>query len=873
MQQKSLRQILTWVSCIGLLPMALLLALLIYQGQHSAREEAIADLNGLTQALSKQFELQIADAEYSFQSLGGVETIQNGSQAACEAWLAKNMPIRPGVNTWFRLAPDGTVTCANQPHGESDRLDATFDPGNPNAYNIMRVSPARESASTGNYVIALTKSYWNDGAPFQLLVTLDVDWFLKAALQYVSLQDRRIFIVGQDGQMLLQLPNYRNTTGARVPTYNRIAIPENSPLLQEVKSGVNGDERYVSNVVMHRFDNGLALYLSVSASPAVINAEANWFILLGLGTLVLAVGGVVVAQRLLFGRYLAKPISAIVAYSTTVAGGKVAADLVLPKRAPRELFDMAQAVTSMANENQDRSAALSEALQNLERAQDIAKMGHWRIDLTSNTLEWSDGVYKLHELTRDSFQPTVEKAIELYHPEDRDDVNRSIADAMRLRQPFEFEKRIVRSDGSFLYTSSRGQLTFNSHGEPIAMFGTIIDIDAPKQAQRELKRAQRAAQQLADARASFVASVTHEVRTPLTAMLGIVDGFRHEEALTPEQVRQVDLLEASGQMLMNVISDLLDSASVDAGAIRLAESSADPVALVDGCYAIFQTAYRSTGVRFTQKTSGQAPDKAVFDAQRMRQILFNLLGNAFKHTREGEISLETEFHAESMAVSVRDTGPGIAESKQRYIFERFNNGSANASVQRPGTGLGLSIVKAIVEQMGGTISVVSQPGQGSCFTVTIPFKAAEVAEQNACVPQPSEKRSGQVLLVEDNPVNQKLLMAFLKKIGCSFVVQNDGQYAVEWLLAQRQEDLPVLALIDVNMPRLNGIELCEFIRKQLPGGESMPLYLVTADVIAGHDNAIKQLEINGTVPKPIDFSALREVVQAYVAPQRVQPAA
>lgn len=872
MQQKSLRQILALVTFIGLLPMALLLALLIYQGQKSARDEALADLNSLTQALSKQYELQIADTEYVFQSLGGVETIQNGDRATCEAWLAKNLPARPGINTWFRLSPDGKVTCASKAMSDDAALDVIFNPADPSAYNLIRMSESRASASTGKHVIALTKAYWNDGTPFQLVVTLDVDWFLKAAAQYVPLKDRRVFIISKDGDVLLQLPEYKTAFRGRAPSFKRVAVPENHPIVLKIGNGVDGTARFVSSVVMHHFGDGRPLYLSVSATPQAINANANWFILLGLGTLVLGVIGVVIAQRILFERYLAKPIAAIVKYSTNAAQHKRRELIELPAIAPREISEIADAVTSMANENEDRSAALSEALQNLERAQDIAKMGHWRIDLKSHTLDWSDGVYKLHGLERETFQPNVEKAIELYHPEDREDVQRSIEDAMRKRQPFEFEKRILRSDGSHIYISSRGQLTFNSQGEPVAMFGTIIDIDAPKQAQRELKRAQSAAQQLADKRASFVASVTHEVRTPLTAMLGIVDGFRHEK-LTAEQMRQVDLLDASGQMLMNVISDLLDSASVDAGAIRLVERPADPVALIDSCYAIFHTAYRPAGVAFRHISSGQAPQAAIFDAQRLRQIVFNLLGNAFKHTRAGEIVLETAFHADGMTVSVRDTGPGIAEAKQRHVFQRFNQGGDAGGAQRPGTGLGLSIVKAIVEQMGGTIRLESQHGKGSCFSVTIPFKSADSTAADFSAAAQSETRAGQVLLVEDNPVNQKLLMAFLKKIGCSFVVQNDGQYAVEWLLAQRQEELPVLALIDVNMPRLNGIELCEFIRTQLPGGDQMPLYLVTADVIAGHDNAIKTLEINGTIPKPIDFAALKDVVQSHVTANSVQPAA
>lgn len=863
MQHKSLRQILTWVTFIGLLPMAILLALLIYQGQRSAREEAVSDLNQLTLSLSKQYEMQISDAEYAFKSLGGVASILEGDRATCEAWLAKNMPAKPGINTWFRLAPDGTVTCASNTLPDDAALDITFDPQSARIYDVIRVGEVRESASTGKHVLSVNKAYWNDGNPFQLVVTFDADWFLKAFSQYAGLEGARAFIIDYDGNALLQLPDYKNAYRGVVPTFKRLSMPENAPITHPIEAGVDGSKRLVSTLIMHRFSDGRALFLSTSVSPGVLFSTAHLFIALGVGTLVLGVLGVVIAQHFLFGRYLAAPITAILEYSKNAANQRNHKAVSLPSLAPIEILEIADAVSTMAEDNDDRAAALSEALQNLELAQDIAQMGHWRIDLKANTLDWSDGVYKLHGLERQTFFPDVETAINLYHPEDRDDVQRAIEDAMRSHQPFEFEKRIIRSDGSFLYVSSRGQLTFDRNGAPIAVFGTIIDIDAPKQAQRELKRAQGAAQQLADARASFVASVTHEVRTPLTAMLGIVDGFRHEH-LTPDQLRQIDLLDASGQMLMNVIGDLLDSASVDAGAIRLVERPIDPLMLLNTCFATFQTAYRSTDIAFSQVLTGTPPDTALLDGQRLRQVTFNLLGNAFKHTRSGKIVLGAHFSDDSMTISVEDTGSGIAPSKQSQIFKRFYQGGGVDDIQRPGTGLGLHIVKTIVGQMGGEISVSSEPGKGSCFRVTVPLKSCAQAAGSAPGAAIATKKVGQVLLVEDNPVNQKLLMAFLNKIECPFVVQSDGQYAVEWLLAQAREELPVLALIDVNMPRLNGIELCEFIRKQLPGGDEMPLYLVTADMLAGHENEIKRLEIDGTIPKPIDFAALRSVVDQHV---------
>lgn len=874
MGQKSLRQILTGVTFIGLIPMAFLLVLLIYRGQAAARDSATAALEVLTASLSSQFDLLISDAEFQFESLNGVDQISSGNSAACNAWMAQNIPKKPGVNTWYRVTTDGMVTCASRDLPLNMKTDSGFNLDDPGVYDRIRIAPARTSKTNGDTVIGLAKAYWNDGNPYQIITTLDAAWFYDAVLQFGPMDDRSLYILDDAGRIILQLPEYEKASGGHAPSFQRLISLQSSPIIHNVEAGVNGDKRVVSSMILHKFGDGRTFTLSISASPNVLFSKARDLVVLGLGAIFLGGLGVIWAQKLLFRRYLARPIQSILEYAQAGEKDGATPEFTLPPQAPSELADLGSAIAKMLRDKTGRAEALSEALSNLERAEDIAKMGHWRLDLKTQELRWSDGVYKLHGLTREGFTPSLENAIDLYHPEDRAVVQQATEDSITQQKPYEFEKRIIRADGTYLYVGARGQVTLDADGAPATMFGIVIDVDAPKQAQRELQRAKVAAQQLADARATFLATVTHEVRTPLAAMLGIVEGFK-TPGLTPEQDEQVDLLDASGQLLMNVICDLLDSASVDAGSVRLVEVPSAPQAIIKTCFATFKTAYETDAVSFYHETQGEEPADILLDQQRLRQVIFNILGNAVKHTSSGRIGIETVYGEERFSIAIRDTGPGIASADQSRIFDRFVEGVAPSSGQTHGTGLGLYIVKTLVTNMGGTVHVTSQRGEGSCFTVDLPYRRADAAPQAMppAKPRQIQRRHGDILVVEDNPVNQKLITAFLKRAGFTFVVQNDGQFAVEWLLSQPADALPPVALIDVNMPRLNGIELCEFIRQQLPGGENMPLYLVTADVLAGYESEMKRLSIDGSVSKPIDFAALKKIIENHVTQQSIESAA
>ncbi|MEM6681542.1 MAG: ATP-binding protein [Pseudomonadota bacterium] len=882
MQSKSLRQILTTITLIGLAPMAALLCLLIYQSYVAAKQGAIDSLRATTSAVANQYQLYLADTERQFQYLADVPDITNGSRADCEAWMAKNILMMPGLSAWYRIDMEGLVTCASKAVTANRRLDATFNPEAGDRFGRVDIVPVRKSKTTNQYVLGMRKAYENNGQPFQMVVAYDAQWFLDAVESVSPMTAQRLFLLDENGTVLLQLPNYANTPKGRIPTFEGKIKPADVPIMHNVKKGVGGDTRIATSMTAHQFSDGRRIYLSFSMAPDTLFASANRVVVLGLGVLVLGVLGVVIAQHFLFRRYLSKPINSIVHFATQTAQHGMHEAVNLPSAAPTQLVEIATAIEDMATQSDQRAAALSEARDNLQRAEEIARIGHWRLDLKTNQCEWSDGVYMLHGLSRDSYTPNLETAINHYHPEDRDDVAKTIEAAQATGKAYSFEKRIIRSDGSHLFVHSRGQVTFDKAGEPAAMFGIITDIDAPKQAERELKRAQVAAQQLADARAAFLASVSHEVRTPLTAMLGIVEGLRDTE-LTPEVLAQLDLLDAAGQMLANVIADVLDSASIDSGKIRLLATPTDIEALLNQCYATFQTAYTTPDITFEQRMVGRPPKHVAIDAQRVRQVVFNLLSNAFKHTQAGRIRVTSAFTDTTMSIMVEDSGPGIHPYHQTQLFDRFNNSGPSGKDQRPGTGLGLYIVKSIVNEMAGDITVKSALGEGSCFTVTLPYgrledtlaeaahKAGSDTEVAAAPPMRNAARH--VLVVEDHPVNQKLFSAFLDKLGCPYTIQKDGQCALEWLLARRGEDLPAMILVDVNMPRLNGIELCEFIRTQLPGGESQALYLVTADVLDDYESCITRLNINGYLSKPIDFDNLRAVIGQHVDLSALQPAA
>lgn len=248
------------------------------------------------------------------------------------------------------------------------------------------------------------------------------------------------------------------------------------------------------------------------------------------------------------------------------------------------------------------------------------------------------------------------------------------------------------------------------------------DITARVAAERALEEARRRAEEASAAKSRFLATVSHEFRTPLNGILGMAD-LLDDTALAPDQASYVAALRTSGEALLTLVDDLLDLAKVEAGRLDLVEQPVDLAALAEAVTELMAPRAQAKGLDIATVLSGDLPRCLRGDPDRLRQILLNLVGNAVKFTSEGGVSIRLARDGEQLAVTVADTGPGIPQDRQEAIFAEFEQGDAGSTAG--GTGLGLAIVRRLAQRMGGSVSVVSSPGSGAAFTVRLPIVAPE----------------------------------------------------------------------------------------------------------------------------------------------------
>ncbi|MDD4818060.1 MAG: ATP-binding protein [Victivallaceae bacterium] len=384
-----------------------------------------------------------------------------------------------------------------------------------------------------------------------------------------------------------------------------------------------------------------------------------------------------------------------------------------------------------------------------------------------------------------------------------------------------------------------------------------------EQMQSELLRALKDAKAAEKAKSYFLATMSHEIRTPLNAVIGFSE-ILQDGSLPPEtQKSYLKDISVAGNALLALINDVLDLSKLEAGQMVFAPVETDFPALVDEVATIFQQRFRDKKL---ENIICLAPmPTLLIDKLRMRQILFNLVGNAVKFTDRGHIKLSGTFTPSgdscgTLCFSLEDTGCGISEEDQKRLFQPFVQSNAIRGTQaaQNGTGLGLAIIRRMLERRNGEISVKSAPGKGSTFTVTM-HRVAYIVKRHVNAPEQSaqvvapQHMTGRVLVVDDVAVNLKVTQAMLTRIGVSSVVANGPVEALECL---KQKDI-TLVLCDLWMPVMNGDELARKIRKLYPE-RNLKLVALTADTETS--GTFDMNEFNAVLHKPVNMEALRKLI-------------
>lgn len=361
------------------------------------------------------------------------------------------------------------------------------------------------------------------------------------------------------------------------------------------------------------------------------------------------------------------------------------------------------------HERKDAEAQLQQKKRYLQLAEHVAKIGHWRYDIAQDKLYWSDGVYRMHGVTPETFTPDVTSGIGFYHPDDRAGVEEDVNQAIHDGRPFMFERRIVTAQNEIRWVLSKGQCEKDSKGETSAIFGTILDIHERKRAE-ELK-------------SEFVSTVSHELRTPITSILGAIDLVKSEKfGELNESARQLLSVAAdSGQRLVRLINDILDIQKIESGRLYLKKQ---PVAISDLIKAAAEHNARFIELYGASLSINDETDGALIhvDTDRFQQVLTNLISNAAKFTKDGgKIHIDAFVTGHHVEIAVIDNGPGIAPDDQSAIFERFVQVDGSDHRHTQGSGLGLAICKEIIDAHGGDLRVESDLGHGAAFIARLPL--------------------------------------------------------------------------------------------------------------------------------------------------------
>ena len=440
-----------------------------------------------------------------------------------------------------------------------------------------------------------------------------------------------------------------------------------------------------------------------------------------------------------------------------------------------------------------------------------------------------------------------------------------MVDRLLAGQAFNVETINYRRDGAPYWASIEAQPLVDASGEVTGFMAIERDITEAKRraealvaAKEEADANAKAAIEAARARSAFLASMSHEIRTPMNGVMGMAQ-LLQDTALDAKQRHFVQQIYASGSTLLRLLNDQLDLSKVEAGMVRIEPAPFSPRGLLTLVADLYLAPAWERGVVLRDECDQAVPEWLVGDVGRLRQVLFNLVGNATKFTEEGEVVVSlTSAGPGRWRFAVRDTGIGIDPALHVRIFDPYEQVGDSTTRRFAGSGLGLAICKELVSLMGGTIELESALGQGSCFSFVLaleegPSKPATTAA--APVDLPAGLR---VLLAEDNLINQEVVAAMLRSRGCLVTIVSDGAQALEALDVQNPQEQPFDAvLMDWHMPHTDGLTATRRIRdRERRTGHHMPIIMLTARVAEDDVRTCLDAGADHFIAKPVDWEGL-----------------
>ena len=497
--------------------------------------------------------------------------------------------------------------------------------------------------------------------------------------------------------------------------------------------------------------------------------------------------------------------------------------------------------------------------------------GLWDWNLQDNTVFFSSEWKKMLGYEEDEIQDSLEEWSKRVHPDQITQVYSDVHAYLDGKTDlYRNEHQVICKNGTYIWVLDRGiVIERDEDNKPLRMIGTHSNIDQQKKVQKELRDSKILAESANKSKSEFLANMSYEIRTPMTGMLGFIEHLLKDEK-DSERLRQLKVIENSGQTLLAIINDILDFSKIESGKLELESFPLNIQELCQNSADMFLSLTSAKNITLHKLINENLPSCIMGDEIRLKQVIFNLMSNAIKFTiNGGSISLQVYFNEETQTIyiAVVDTGVGIAKENLEKIFEAFSQEDVSTTRKFGGTGLGLSISSQLVRLMGSEIKVESKVGEGSKFYFEIPVEIC-THESDLIRVDTSEDLTksrifnGHILVVEDNKTNQMLMSMILDDLNLTYDIANNGAEATLNFKLKKYD----LILMDENMPIMNGIEATKNIRER-ELDESLtptPIIAVTANALRGDKEKFIDSGMDDYIPKPYSEDDIVRVLQKYL---------